>query len=83
MWRGKGHPLAWVEIRKVADDAIDDALQTQSLQQLIDTVRGPCRDARLKAGRNKRDKNALLKRDYYNMVMNLLQGKSIPATATR
>ena len=61
MWRGKGHPPTWIEIRKVAEDAIDDGLQTQSLEQLVDTVRGPCREAGLKAGRNRRDKNALLK----------------------
>jgi hypothetical protein len=77
MWHGKGHPPTWVEIRSVAEDAIDDSLRTQSLEQLIDTVRGPCRKAGIKAGRNKRDKNAQLKNDYYNLVMGMLQGESI------
>lgn len=74
MWRGKGHLPPWVEIRQVASSAIDSALQTNSLEGLIDIVRTPCRDAGLKAARGKHDKNAQLKRDYYNMVMDLLTG---------
>ncbi|KAK3904441.1 hypothetical protein C8A05DRAFT_31768 [Staphylotrichum tortipilum] len=73
MWHGKGRLPSWVEIRKVAEDAIDDELQSHSLERLIDTIRGPCRDAGFKAGRNRRDKHAQLKRDYYNMVMGLLR----------
>ncbi|KAG7284817.1 hypothetical protein NEMBOFW57_009432 [Staphylotrichum longicolle] len=72
MWRGKGHLPPRVEIRQVASSAIDSALQTHSLERLIDIVRTPCRDAWLKAARRKHDKNAQLKREYYNMVMEML-----------
>jgi hypothetical protein len=75
MWHGKGHLPPWSEVRQVAGHAIDDALRTHSIEQLIDIVRTPCREAGLRAARNKHDKNAHLKREYHNMVMDLLAGE--------
>jgi hypothetical protein len=78
MWHGKGHLPGWLEIRRVASQAINDGLETHSTQQLVDIVRGPARDAGLKAARKKHDKDAQLKREYHNMVMDLLEGISRP-----
>ncbi len=74
MWRGKEHPLGWVDVRQAAN-ALDEALQTQSLEELVDIVRAHCKEAGFEAARNKRDKNAPLKREDYGMLMDLLQGE--------
>lgn len=74
MWRGEGNLPTWTEVRRIASGAIDEGLKTNSLAQLINVVKVPCREAGLKAARNKRDKNAQAKREYYNMVMDLLEG---------
>jgi hypothetical protein len=76
MWRGKGNLPPWIEVRRIAGKAIDDGLQTHTLEELVDVVKQPAREAGLKAARNKRDKDAQLKREYHNMVMGLLQGGS-------
>ncbi|KAK4153257.1 hypothetical protein C8A00DRAFT_43819 [Chaetomidium leptoderma] len=81
MWRGKGRSPTWEELRRAASKAIDRGLETHSLEQLIDIAKTPCREAGLKAARDRRDKNAQLRREYHNMVMDLLEGtgfSSIP-----
>ncbi len=82
MWQGKGHPLRWAGVRQVAGDAVDEALQTHSLEQLLNIVKEPCRETALEAARNKRDENAQLKREYYNMVMDLIEGEYLALTST-
>ncbi|KAK4132101.1 hypothetical protein BT67DRAFT_435762 [Trichocladium antarcticum] len=74
LWRGKEHITSWSEIRRVARAAIEDALTALFIGELIDLVKDPCRDAGIKAFGNKRDKSAQLKSDYYNVVMDMLQG---------
>ncbi len=74
MWHGKEQPPRWIEVRHVADCAIDEALQTNTLAQLVDLVRAFCREAALEAARNKCDKDGHLRREYYGIVMDLLQG---------
>lgn len=59
----------------MASAAIDEGLKTNTLEQLVDIVKVPCRDAGLKAARNKRDENAQVKREYHNMIMDMLKGK--------
>jgi hypothetical protein len=76
LWRGKERVTRWIEIRRVAKAAIDDALTAVFLNELIAIVKGPCRDAGLKAYRDRRDESAQLKREYYNMVMDLLEGEN-------
>ena len=73
VWRGKGHLPTWTELRRVASEAINQGLKTYSLEQLVEIVKVPCREARLKASSNSRDKNAQVKREYHNMVMDLLE----------
>jgi hypothetical protein len=73
IWRGKGHLPTWTDHRRVASEAIDKGLKTYSLEQLVDIVKVPCREAGLKASSNKRDKNAQVKREYHDMVMGLLE----------
>jgi hypothetical protein len=67
-----------MEIRRVASQAIDDGLETHSVEELVDIVKGPARDAGLKAARKKHDKDAQLKREYHNMAMDLLEGRRHP-----
>jgi hypothetical protein len=81
MWQGKGHPPRWADVRQVARNTIDEALRTHSLEQLADIVKGPCREAALAAARNRRDENAQLKREYYNIIVDLVQGE-YPLIAT-
>ncbi|KAK4120663.1 hypothetical protein N657DRAFT_674080 [Parathielavia appendiculata] len=68
-----GHRPTWIEIRNVASRAVDDALRTHTVEKIIDIVRKPARSAGLKASRNKGDKDAQLKREYHNMVLDLLE----------
>lgn len=72
MCHGKGNLPPWIEVRRVVKEAIEEGLSTHSVDELLDIVRQPCREAGLKAVRNKRDKDAQLKREYHNMVMDLL-----------
>ncbi|KAK3299454.1 uncharacterized protein B0H64DRAFT_371799 [Chaetomium fimeti] len=83
MWHGKGHLPPWIEVRRVARGAVDDGLETHSLEELVDVVTQPCREAGLKAARNKRDEDAQVKREYHNMVMDLLQRKCTLVNDTR
>ncbi|KAK4034690.1 hypothetical protein C8A01DRAFT_18553, partial [Parachaetomium inaequale] len=76
MWQGKGNLPPWIEVRRIAGKAIDNGLQTHTLEELVDIVKQPCKEAGIKAARNKRDKDAQLKREYHNMVMSLLHGRS-------
>ncbi|KAH6845626.1 hypothetical protein B0I37DRAFT_417149 [Chaetomium sp. MPI-CAGE-AT-0009] len=78
MWHGQGHLPSWIEVRRVAKGAIAEGLDTHSLEELVDIITQPCREARLKAARNKRDKDAQVKLEYHNMVMDLLQGECPP-----
>ena len=75
MWHGKGRLPPWIEVRRVVNEAIEEGLRTHSVDELLCVVRQPCREAGLKAARDKRDKNAQLKREYHNMIMDLLQRK--------
>ncbi|KAH6637100.1 hypothetical protein F5144DRAFT_592063 [Chaetomium tenue] len=77
MWHDKGHLPPWIEVRRVVSAAVDEGLRTHSLEELVDIVKQPCREAGFKAARNKRDKDAQLKREYYNMVMDLLQRRAL------
>lgn len=63
-----------MDIRRAATAAIDDGLKRVSLKELVHIVKVPCRDAGLKASRD-RHRFAQLKREYYNMVMDLLEGE--------
>ena len=75
MWHGEGQPPPWIHVRRVVNEAIEEGLSTHSVDELLDIVREPCREAGLKAARNKRDKDAQLKREYHNMVMDFLWRK--------
>ena len=60
----------------MARGAIHEGLRTHTLEELVDLVKQPCRDAALKAARNKRDKDAQLRREYHNTVMDFLEHRS-------
>ncbi|EAQ90456.1 predicted protein [Chaetomium globosum CBS 148.51] len=77
MWHGKGHLPPWIEVRRVVSGAIDEGLRTHSLEELVDIVKKPCREAGFKAARNKRDKDAQLEREYHSMVMDFLQRRGL------
>jgi hypothetical protein len=72
MRHGKGRLPPWIEVRRVVNGAIEEGLNTHSVDELLDIIRQPCREAGLKAARNKSDKDAQLKREYHNMAMDLL-----------
>ncbi len=82
MWQGKEQPPPLIDVHYAAKCAIYEALQTNTLEQLVHLVRAPCREAGFEAARNKCDMNAQLKREYYGMVMDMLQGEKWPAEAT-
>ncbi|KAL2130342.1 hypothetical protein VTI74DRAFT_6568 [Chaetomium olivicolor] len=75
MWHDNGHLPTWTELRRVADASLEESLKGWTLLELADLVRPACRNAGLKAAQDKWDKNAQLRRDYYNIVMDILEAE--------